>query len=81
MQKIIFELKNLDKKIYKIIRYGLLISLAVSLISSLVLCTYILYKSSFTYQIGLALMKFSFTIATQFIVCGLVIDFIKKREL
>lgn len=79
MQKIFFELKNLDKNTFKIMRYGLLFSGFIALISIAVLLTYIFLGFNFFYHLGLALMKSSFTFTVEFVICGIVVDFIRKR--
>ena len=79
MQKIIFELKNLDKITYKIMKYGLLFSSIVCLISIGILLAYILLGTIFFYHLGIILMKSSFTFAVEFIICGIVADFILKK--
>ena len=79
MQKIISGLKNLDEDTYKIMRYGLLFSTFVSLISVGVLLAYIFLGSSFFFYLGITLLKSSFYFAVEFIICGIVVDFIRKQ--
>lgn len=79
MQKLFLELKNLDKNIFKIMKYGLLFCGCITLVSIAVLLTYIFLGSNFFYYLGLSLMKSSFTFAVEFVVCGIVVDFIKKK--
>lgn len=81
MQKMISELKNLDKDTFKIMKYGLLFCGAISLVAVAVLLTYIFLGSSFFYHLGLTLMKSSFTFAVEFVVCGIVVDFIRKNKI
>ena len=81
MQKIITGLKNLDKDTYKIMKYGLLFSGFVCLAAIGVLLSYILLGSVFFYHFGMILMKSSFTFAVEFIICGIVVDFIRKQSL
>lgn len=81
MQKIFSELKNLDKDTYKIMNYGLLFCTCIALISAFILITYILGGSLFFYHLGLTLLKSSFTFAVEFIICGIVVDFIRKRKI
>ena len=80
MQKIILGLKNLDKDTYKIMKYGLLFSGIVCLASVAVLLAYIFLGMNFFYYLGMALMQSSFSFAVEFIVCGIVVDFIKKQS-
>ena len=79
MQKIFSELKNLDKETFKIIKYGLFFCTCIALAAVAVLLTYIFLGSTFFYYLGLALLKSSFTFAVEFIICGIVVDFIKKK--
>lgn len=79
MQKIFSELKNLDKNTYKIMKYGLLFSGLICLVAIAVLLSYIFLGISFFYHLGLILLKSSFTFAVEFIICGIVVDFIKNR--
>lgn len=81
MQKIISELKNLDKDTSKIIKCGLLFCNLISLISAIFLLTYIFLGSNFSYHFGLSLMKSSFIFAVEFIICGIIVDFIRKRNI
>ena len=81
MQKIISELKNLDKDTFKIMRYGLFFCSIISLIAVAILLTYIFSGSSFFYHLGLTLMQSSFTFAVEFVVCGIVVDFIRKKRI
>lgn len=79
MQKIILLLKSLDKDTYKIMKYGLLFSGIVALTAVGVLLTYIFLNINVFYHLGLALIKSSFTFTVEFIICGIVVDFIKKQ--
>ena len=81
MQKIISELKNLDKDTIKIMKYGFLFCGCVVLAAVAVLLTYIFLGSSFFYHLGITLMKSSFTFAVEFIICGIVVDFIRKKQI
>lgn len=79
MQKIILLLKNLDKDTYKIMKYGLLFSYFLALAAVGVLLAYIFLDINLFYHLGLALIKSSFTFTVEFIICGIVVDFIKKQ--
>ena len=81
MQKIFYSLKHLDKLTYKIMNNGLFFSFILSLIATLILCTYLSNGLSFEYNLGILLIKLSFTIAVEFIVCGVIVDFIKNKEI
>lgn len=79
MQKIYSGLKNLDKVTYKIIKYGLLFSTFVGIIATTFLCSYIILGVTFFYYLGITLIKASFFLAVEFIVCGIIVDSIKKQ--
>ena len=81
MQKMISELKNLDKDTFKIMNYGLLFCVCLSLVSVGILLTYILIGSNFFYYLGLTLMRSSFIFAVEFVICGIVVDFIRKQKI
>ena len=81
MQKMISELKNLDKDTFKIMKYGLFFCACIALIAVAILLTYIFLGSSFYYHFGLTLMKSSFIFAVEFIICGVVVDFIRKHHI
>ena len=81
MQKMISELKNLDKDTFKIMKYGLFFCSFISLVSVIILLTYIFLGSSFLFYLGITLMKCSFTFSVEFVVCGIVVDFIRKRKI
>lgn len=81
MQKLFSELKNLDKETFKIIKYGILFCTCIALVAVAVLLTYIFLGFIFFYHLGLALIKCSFTFAVEFVICGIVVDFIKKHNI
>ena len=81
MQKIILELKNLDKDTFKIMKHGLIFCGCLSLIAVAILLTYIFIGSNLFYYLGLTLMKSSFTFAVEFVICGIVVDFIRKQKI
>lgn len=79
MRKMFAELKNLNTDTYKIIKYGLFFSALVCLIAVAILITYIFLGINLLYHVGLIFMKSSFTFAVEFIICGIVVDFIKNK--
>lgn len=81
MQKFISELKSLDKLTFKIIKYGLLFCGCITIFSTFILLTYIFLGNNFSYYFGLTLIKLSFTFAVEFIICGIVVDFIIKKKI
>ena len=81
MQKIISELKNLDTDTLKIMNCGLFFCTCIALAAVAVLLTYIFSGSVFFYRFGLALLQSSFTFSVEFVICGIVVDFIRKRKI
>lgn len=81
MQKMISELKNLDKDTFKIMKYGLFFCSCIALVAVAILLTYIFLGYAFFYHLGLALMQSSFIFSTEFVICGIVVDFIRKNRI
>ena len=80
MKSIINSFKNLDKLTYKIMKYGLKACFGICIISIIILFTYqTLFTSPSLYHIGLSLFKLSLTFSIEFIICGIVVDSIKKQ--
>ena len=72
--------KNLDKLTYKIMIYGFKFCFFVCLLSILILVTYNLnILSPFMYYIGINLFEISIIFSIEFVICGLVVDGIKKQ--
>ena len=72
--------KNLDELTYKIMKNGFKFCFIICLISTTILFLYNLILSSpIWYYIGLSLLKLSLSFAIYFIICGLVVDSIKKE--
>ncbi|MBR3002419.1 MAG: hypothetical protein IKF38_02490 [Clostridia bacterium] len=81
MLKNIFNiLKNLENITYKIMKKGLKFCFILCIISCIFLLTYnFVFTSPDVYYIGLALLKLSIYFTVDFIVCGIVVDNIKKQ--
>ena len=80
INKFIEYLKNIDKITYKIMAKGLLSCLFLAIISAFLLLTYnIASTSQDLYYIGLSLFKLSCYFSVEFVICGLVMDSIKKQ--
>jgi len=81
-QKIIDLFKHVNKKILKIIRYGLEFSFLICIIATTILCTYLLfYPDLFLYSLGLTTFKLGMIIGIEFIICGLSVDAIQNYGL
>ena len=80
IKKIINNFKNLEKITYKIMKYGLYFCFAICLLAVLILLTYeITFASPFIYYIGINLFKTSLIFGIEFIICGFIVDGIKKQ--
>ncbi len=79
-KKLIDTFKNLDQLTFKIMRYGLKFCFGICILSTIILITYNLsILSPFMYYIGISLFRISIIFGIEFIVCGLVVDSIKKQ--
>ncbi len=79
-RKLFDTFKKLDKKTFRIMNYGLKFCFAICLLSVIILLTYSLaLPSPFTYYIGINLFKLSLIFSIEFIICGFVVDGIKKQ--
>lgn len=80
LKKVLDHFKNLDKVTFKIMNYGLKFCFAICILSVLILFTYgFVVSSPFIYYIGINLFKVSLIFAIEFVVCGFVVDGIKKQ--
>ena len=80
LRKILDSFKKLDKLTKSIINYGLKFCFMICIISFIILFT---YNFSFTipilFTIGFILFKLSLIWGIEFIICGFVVDGIKKQ--
>lgn len=80
INKIISNFKKLDSLTYKIMKKGLTFCFFVSIIATAILVVYNLTLYSPTlYYIGLSIFKLSCIFSVEFIICGLIVDSIKKQ--
>ena len=80
IKKIIYNVKNMEKNILKIMIKGLNFSLGICIISCIILIFYILNPiSHILYDSGIILFKAGLTFAVMFFVCAFAIDNIKKQ--
>lgn len=71
---------DLDKLTKKIMKNGLKFCSIIGIIALIILLTYNLsITTPFLFNIGFLLFKLSLTFAVEFIICGLVVDSIKKQ--
>lgn len=78
-KKIIDTYKNFEKTTNFIIRSGLSFCSFLCLISLSILCTYLISKFPFLYYIGITIFRLSIIFSIEFIICGFVVDGIKKQ--
>ncbi len=79
INKIIDVYKHFDKVTNSILKNGLIFCSFMCLISLIILSTYLFSKSLFLYNIGIAIFKLSIIFSIEFIICGFVVDGIKKQ--
>ena len=80
IKKIIEIYKNFDKITYKIMNNGLKFCLIICLVSVFILLTYnFAFQSPFIYYIGISLSRLSLIFGIEFIICGFVVEGIKKQ--
>lgn len=79
-KNIFYTFKNLDKLTKMIMSYGLKFCLMICLISLAILVT---YNFSFTipilFTIGFILFRLSLIFGIEFVICGFIVDGIKKQ--
>lgn len=80
LEKLKNTLKNFDIKILKILKYGLRFCLLISILSVLILATYLFFiHNDFIYQIGLLVFQLSLCFAAEFIASAITVDTIQKQ--
>ena len=79
-KKLLDNFKNLDKKTSKIMNYGLKFCFGICIIDVFILFTYVCdFASPFIYHLGINLFRLSLIFGIEFVVCGFVVDGIKKQ--
>lgn len=80
IKNIIARYKNFEKKTYTILKYGLQFCFILCIISVFIMLTYdYIYNLPDLYHIGISLFKSSITFGIEFVICALVVDYIKKQ--
>ena len=80
INKIITYYKKLDKTTYKILYKGLKFCLLLALISASILLSYMLFfHFPLIYYVGINLFRLSLVFSVEFIICGFVVDNIRKQ--
>ena len=73
-------LKNLDKKILKILNYGLKFCFGILIISTVILITYMFFLHSvFLFQLGLLTFQLGICFISEFFVSAIAVDTISKQ--
>lgn len=79
-KNIFYTFKDLDKLTKIIMSHGLKFCLMICIISVIILLTYnFLYKIPIVFTIGFILFRLSLIFAIEFIICGFIVDKIKKQ--
>lgn len=79
---IIKSLKKLDKKILKILKYGLRFCFAILVLSAIILVTYLFFvHSGFIFQIGLLTFQIGLCFIAEFFASAIAVDTISKHNL
>ena len=74
--------KELDNKILNIMKKGFKFSFAICMISVLLLLTYLFINANiYIYQIGIMLFQLALFYGISLIICGIVVDGIKKNNI
>ena len=80
--KIIEIFKNLDSKTIKIIKNGLKFCTVICAIALAILLMYTFTNTSpIIYEIGIILFKTSLLFSVEFLICGIVVDSLKKEQI
>lgn len=80
IQSMINRLKEIDKPVIKIMKYGFNFSLFVCMISAIILIIYdTTYHSPDLYSIGIQTFKTGLIFLVEFVICGVAMDTIKKE--
>jgi len=74
-----FDFKNIDKKIYKIMKNGIKFSFVFCLVASFILVMNLECFSPSTYNIGCSLFQSGLFFLSMFIMCGFVFNSILKE--
>ena len=72
--------KNLDTKTIKIMKLGFTFCFLILIFSLLFLISYLTFKPTpFFFLLGITLLKLSIIFSIEFIICGIIVDIIKKK--
>ena len=75
MEKIKNLFTNLNEIDQKIMKYGIMFSLLIAIVGTLILSYNLLFLHTiFLYKVGLSVVKLGCYFAVEFIVCGIIVD-------
>lgn len=78
-EKILNNMKNIDKKTHQIMKNGMKFSIIFCLFSNLILATYCTNYNPIVYTIGISMFKSGLFFLTAFIICGFAFNNIIKE--
>ena len=80
LNQLLDNFKNLDKKILKILNYGLKFCFGILIISTVILTTYLFFLHSiFLFQLGLLTFQSGICFISEFFVSAIAVDTISKQ--
>ena len=80
--KLLDTLKNLDKKILKILKYKIKLCFGILILSAGILFTYLFFiHSDFVFQIGLLTFQIGICFIAEFFASAITVDTISKQSL
>ena len=80
IKKILTGFKNLEDITYKTMKKGIKFCFAICIFSTIILLAYqFFFFSPSIYYIGISLLKLGISFMIDFIICGFVVDNIKKQ--
>lgn len=79
LKKILETYKSFENTTNYIIKIGLRFCICLCVISISILVTYLSSKVPITYYIGMSIFRLSIIFSIEFIICGFVVDGIKKQ--
>jgi len=82
LKTLLDKIKNLDRKVKKIMQIGFLFSFLLGIVSALSLLTYeTIYSLPSLFYAGISLFRTSLMFACMFFICGIGFDSIKKETI
>ena len=82
LNQLLDTLKNLDKKILKILNYGLKFCFGILILSAVILTTYLFFvHSAFLFQIGLLTFQIGLCFIAEFFASAITVDTISKQNI